>query len=88
MMTHADQQTAQDMCGWLDSHDFTSPPCTVSVSSSSVDVKIETSANEAAEICAVLSSTVRSEGVVFASGWKLRILDPRANNRKVGECKL
>lgn len=88
LSAHADAQTAAAMCGWLDSHDFTNPPCTISLEASTVNVRIETSREEGGEICDVLATTVRNDNITFAAGWRLRILDPRRGNQSVAECRL
>ncbi len=76
------------MCRWLDSLEFTSGKCNVSVKATSVDVKIAAPRSDAADICKTISSKMRGDGVKFDRGWKLRIFNPATGNSQTAECKL
>ncbi len=77
---------AVQMCRWLDSLDLLTGKCAVSVKATSVDVRIATTAGEAKQICKSISDTMRSDGVKFDRGWKLRIAN--SGNKRIAQCGL
>lgn len=76
------------MCRWLDSLEFTSGKCNVSIKATAVDVKISAPRSDAGDICKTIAGKMRGDGVKFDRGWRLRIFNPTTGNSQTAECKL
>lgn len=65
-----------------------STECKASNVTSTVDVIIDTSAAEAAEVCSVIANNMVQKGRSFGGQWQLRIFAPDRADEPLAACRL
>lgn len=79
---------AYRLCAVLDKTRLLSEPCSVSGWKSSVDIKIDTTGVEALKICDGMVNMIRQQGIIFDSGWRIRIYSPYTGENTLAQCSL
>jgi len=65
-----------------------STECRASNATSTVDVIIDTTPEEAAKVCSVIVNNMAKKGRSFGGQWKLRIFAPDRADEPLAACKL
>ena len=79
---------AYKVCKLMDATGLASKKCSVSGWSSSVDVSIDMVSSEARDLCSKISGYLPSKGIVFSSGWQIRIYSPYSGGQPIATCQL
>jgi hypothetical protein len=65
-----------------------STECTASQVTSTVDVIVDTNAEEAGKVCSVIVTNMAQKGRAFGGQWQLRILAPNSADGPLAACAL